>query len=105
MTSALTESDYRYLPIERALAPTATNVRVIRDHWWSVHPERGLLLYVGRGRRGGCSPQCNTSRAIVERVGPDFAEVRLLPVAYIPITIHGEFDYLRPAEVKASTHA
>lgn len=96
--SALIETDFTYLPLDQALAPhrSTSLVAVLRDRYWAIHPERGLLFYVGRGRRGGCSPQCNNSQEIVKRLCPDFAEVRFLPLALVPVSISGEFDYRVP---------
>jgi hypothetical protein len=83
--------------MELALEPITQFVAVMRDRYWAVHPERGLLFYVGRRSRRTGSPQCNDSRAIVERLCPPFAEVRFLPVAFIPVDVSGDFDYYVPS--------
>ena len=79
---SLTEADYSYLPIEQATDPTfaeGLTFQFMRDRYWAVHPERGLLFYKGK------SPQCNSSEMISRKIAPPWARIVLLPVAFVPV--------------------
>lgn len=66
-------------------------VRVLRDHWWWCvdGDPRKAIFYVGRpnSRRHVGSPQCNSNRAITERITTPFetASVCQIPIAFIPV--------------------
>lgn len=67
-------------------------VKVIREHWWSVHPDKGLRFFQStRGRQGelvGASPQCNSNREIVERVlRHECDEIKKIPLVLVPINV------------------
>ena len=82
---------YVFMPESEILnASGLTNI--IRDHWWSVHPEKGLRFWQSvRGRQGqliGASPQCNANREIVERVlRHECDEIKQIPLVIVPIKI------------------
>lgn len=67
-------------------APRGVYVQVFRDHWWVTNDEGQIAIYRWRG---GESPQCNTSKTIVERFGPNIGGTGLvfLPLAFMPIRI------------------
>lgn len=71
---------YHYLPYPQG-APEQGYYEVIRNAWWAMHPQHGLLMY-------GTSPQCNhrqdVSEAINERIHPDH-NVVFVSVAWVPI--------------------
>lgn len=53
-----------------------------KDAWWAVDENDCVLIYVGaRGRHN--SPQCNTNKAIVERLGPGGTRPVFLPWAWL----------------------
>ena len=91
--SAIQPDDPRlvYLPEERTLDSSGM-VHVIRDSWFSVHPERGLMFWQSEKRRQGqlrgSSPQCNgvesTARALAAKLYP-WAETRFVPLVLLPI--------------------
>ena len=66
-------------------------VRVLRDHWWWCvdGDPRKAVFYIGGGRFAGRrigSPQCNSNRAITERIPVPFgsAVIRQIPLAFVP---------------------
>ena len=61
---------------------------VLRDRWFVVHPERGLVFFQfkrGGGLRGA-SPQCNSNENIARSIARMYpwAEVRLIPFVLVP---------------------
>lgn len=81
---------WRFLPLEQATSnPKGGICQVIRDNWWLVHPEKGLLFFWSQGTKGLGSPRCNRSESIVRRVGTtcEGAEIRFLPLAIVPIDL------------------
>jgi hypothetical protein len=76
-----TENDPRLSDVDRAQGPC----EVIRNAYWAVHPERGLVFYTQTPRRGlrGASPQCNQDRNVADRIVPHvmpWAEIRQIPL-------------------------
>lgn len=76
-----------HVPLD--LAQTPRTGECICDHWWSIHPERGLVFWFqpfGYTASEEPSPQCNqqehTARHLGARLYPD-CEVRQLPVVYM----------------------
>lgn len=65
--------------------PRAGVVDVIRDNWWAVDARGRVCLYRwGRGHRQ-ISPQCNSSRAIAEKLRPAEAVGTIkIPFAFLP---------------------
>lgn len=82
----IAEDDHRlrFIPISEIATPRSHH-EVFVDYWWSVHPERGAVLWAPY--RGMLAPQCNSDRAITERFVTMYpwAEVRQLPVAYVRV--------------------
>lgn len=75
-----------HIPLETAQTPKSGHCIV--DHYWAVHPEKGVAFYAqlhGYTRCEEPSPQCNASehtcRYIMSRMYPDH-EVRHIPVVY-----------------------
>lgn len=100
MATKLIEDDFRYLDLELAVEPFTSTVGVYRDFWWCVHPERGLLCYKTRKTINGfgewiISPQAAHLQEMADRLCPDFAEVRHLPLVFIPIVVR-DYDYYLP---------
>ncbi|MCP3962412.1 MAG: hypothetical protein GY719_31610 [bacterium] len=74
-------STYRYLDVEKHTStPPDGFADILRDRWWQVHPEKGLVIYT---TGGAFSPLCNTNRSVVERM-PAGREVRHLDFVWLP---------------------
>lgn len=64
----------------------------IKNHWWSVHPERGLIFYSNQRRPclENASPQCNssegTAKYLQEKLYP-WAQLRYFETVLYPIEI------------------
>jgi hypothetical protein len=57
------------------------------DRWWIIDPKRGYLIWRPSTRQRSASPQCNSRRAITEKICADlypWAEVGFAQVVYIP---------------------
>lgn len=77
------------LPMSRFVAKDVktphNGYRVLTNHWWAVTDE-GALFFVttrGFGKPAWHSPQCNTSRGIVERLCPHGARAEFIPLAFL----------------------
>jgi hypothetical protein len=86
----MTEDDPRliYMPLDQVTAATGS-VDTIRNAWWTVHPERGLVFWTQTPLRGlrSASPQCNTDKNVSDMVSPrmfPWAEVRQIPLVLQP---------------------
>lgn len=90
----LNPDDYQFMPIDQATMLQGGMFRHIVGSWWQVCPERGLVFYRLKGdRRRWGSPQCNTDRAISERVArhtPFPVEIRWVERVFVP-TEPGEY--------------
>ena len=77
------EKDLEFIPFANAEQELDNGFyHCLRDRWWIVHPEKGLVLYRGH------SPQCNSIEDITRRLRasfPPWAEVRFVPCALIEI--------------------
>ncbi len=81
-----------FMPFDK-ISEAGGIVNHIKNRWWIVHPEKGLCFhpYSDKSQRPqNCSPQCNSSRAIIEslrdRLRPEF-EVRFFESVLQPIDI------------------
>jgi len=67
---------------------------VVKNKWWAMCPERGLLFYKMKGDKGLGSPQYNgnqtTAERLVKSLWPGF-ELIQMPAVFIPVDIR---DYL-----------
>lgn len=82
-----------FMPLDKVLEATGP-VMAIRNVWWSVCPERGLIFYQTNPRRKGAlrgsSPQYNATRDIAESIQNKlypWAETRLVPIVLYPIDL------------------
>lgn len=81
---------YRYLDkAKHTSTPPGGFVQVLREHFWCVHPEKGLVIYVGPTGRF-FSPQCNEREDLAEGLRPEGTEVQLLSFVWLP---HDCADY------------
>lgn len=67
---------------------------VLRNRWFAVCPERGLIFWQPEGRRKGqlrgASPQCNGDEIIARRViVPSFpwADIKRFDVVMLPVNV------------------
>jgi hypothetical protein len=87
----ITEDDprLRFVPIETATTPPANLIDHIKDAWWVVHPQKGLVFW-DKHR----APQCNRSEDITRRIAGamyPWAEIRFIPSVFLRINPH---DYV-----------
>lgn len=92
---ALADDDDRIVYMAEADVLAASGMcQALRNCWFSVHPERGLVFWQTdrrrKGRLTGAAPQCNsdesTSRALTERLYP-WAEVKRFALVLLPIDL------------------
>jgi hypothetical protein len=76
-----------YVPVDVAQTPKTGDC--ICDHWWSVHPEHGLIFWFhpfGYTASEEPAPQCNqdehTAKRLSERLYPG-SGVRQMPVVFM----------------------
>jgi hypothetical protein len=80
MTIEPNDKNLSFIPLVEATTPR-DGTTVLANRWWSVDPERGLLVW----RR--YSVQCNHSESIARKIGEKmypWAETRFMPVVFLP---------------------
>lgn len=87
MADTLTEDRFKFVSLEKATVPPSGLIEHVKDHWWIVHPEKGLAMFKGQFK------QCNVTEAITRRLAQNYpwAEVRFVPSAFFPVDPH---DYV-----------
>lgn len=71
------EKPWIKVPVEALKTPSPGKI-CKGPAWWAVTPDNCVLFF-----KDYCSPQCNTEKAIVERLRPGL-EVRHIPISFIP---------------------
>lgn len=69
----------RFMPLDDVTKASGA-VDIIRDAWWAVHPERGLVFWRH-------SPQCNTDKRVADQVVPmlyPWADIQQIVLVMIP---------------------
>lgn len=87
--------DWRLVYMPEADIEKASGIcSVMRNHWFMVHPERGLLFYQSNRRRKGqlrgASAQCNADRTVAEHLRQKlwpWAELRFYERVIVPISL------------------
>lgn len=77
---------YFYVPVADLVKPT--DGECLCDHWWAVHPERGVAFYfqghhVGRAEY---SPMANRNKDVADMVIPKVLpghDLKQIPVAFL----------------------
>ena len=65
------------VPMETITNPTASVVRVIRNHWWAVTDNNEVLIYKKH------SLQCNSNKSIMEHMAHEGTHPVLIPLAFV----------------------
>lgn len=75
----MTEDDKRlsFVPIEKAVVPPSGLIEHIKDHYWLVHPVKGIVFWKE-------SPQANRNEELTRRWQKNnlWAEVMFLPSVF-----------------------
>lgn len=83
-----------YMP-ETDILSAGGHVDAMRNRWFSVHPERGLMFWQSdlrrrKGKLTGAAPQCNADEAaarhLAQKLYP-WAETRFYPLVLAPIDV------------------
>ena len=79
----------KFVPLEQAIIPPSGLIEHIKDRWWAVHPNKGLIFW-GKGQ----SPQCNSNKDIAERIFVIYpwAEVKFIPSVFRQINPNDYVD-------------
>lgn len=77
-----------YLPLSDAERAEGS-CEVVRNSWWTVHPERGLVFWTRTPKNGlrGAKPQCNRDERVANMVVPQmfpWAEIKWVPLVVWP---------------------
>jgi len=69
-----------FLPFDKAVDPPSGLIEHLKDHWWVVHPIKGLVFWDKRNQ----SPICNSNKTLTERFTKFYpwAEVRFFPSVF-----------------------
>jgi hypothetical protein len=81
MSQTISELVFTFVPFEKAIDPPPDLIKHWKNHWWIVHPEKGLAFY------RGSFPQANTNEVITRRLATNYpwAEVRFFPSVFMKI--------------------
>lgn len=85
------------IPIEVISKPRRGYVDGILENWWIVDPKTDSVIFYKRHNPKYCSPQCNGNESITRNailpIWVKFGfEVRLVPVAFVPLWMTGDVD-------------
>lgn len=87
-------SEYFHIPLDELTKPKGGQCYVIVDHWWTVDPDKGALIFKMNKRHEG-SPQCNSDKRIVDRMlesrGRDGYVAMQIPLAFMPHKCEPEY--------------
>lgn len=85
-----------FMPETQVLAASGMCV-ALRDRWFAVDPERGLIFYDAdavfrrrKARISGASPACNASEAIMRKLANDlypWAAIKQFPLVLQPVSL------------------
>lgn len=80
------EDDKRlsYLPLEKATIPPQGIIEHIKDHYWTLHPTKGLVFFNKH------SPQCNANESLARRLQEGmypWAELRFISSVFRSINL------------------
>lgn len=70
-----------FIPLEKAIVCPSGFVQHIKDHWWVVHPEKGLVFW----DKKVMSPQCNSNESLTRRIWEQmypWAEIKFIPSVF-----------------------
>lgn len=75
----MTEDKFTFITLDKATVPPAGLIEHIKDHWWLVHPEKGVAFY-----GNGMAVQGNTNESLTRRFAESnpWAEVRFIPSVF-----------------------
>lgn len=76
---------YTRIPIDEIKDSPSGIVQCIKNHWWCVTEQNEVLLFKGS------TPQCNSNKAIVDRLMPAGCHAEFLPTAFVKVNIS---DYI-----------
>lgn len=74
-----------FIPLEAATLAPSGLIEHIKDHWWCVHPKKGVIFFKPHPKWPG-TPQCNANEEIAlgicKRLYHPWAEVRFIPSVF-----------------------
>lgn len=76
-------------PVDKVTTnPTGTYFKALRDHWW-IFNEFGQVAVYRSPWGGSVLPQCNPHWSVAERMRAEYdgRDVRMIPLAFIPIRL------------------
>lgn len=79
---------YHFMPTEEAMSPKGWIVYNITNSWWIVHPEYGLAFW----DKGYSHPQCNRNKLLIQKMCPEWGEVKFLERVFAPCNINDYRD-------------
>jgi hypothetical protein len=97
MSNSIDPDDKRlmFLPEKDAAIPPPGLIEHLKDRWWYVHPERGLVFWIGvlaPNRKPDIRkawPQCNSNEAVLQGDNRfPWAQVQFVASVFRPININ-----------------
>lgn len=81
-----TDSKLGFVDIKNACEPKNGLHNVYVDHWWIVHPTKGLVFYKSY-KYASSNPQCNQNKKICQQMQRQFypwAKIQKIGLVYSP---------------------
>lgn len=71
------DKNLNFIAMEKAVVPPAGLIEHIKDHWWLIHPTKGLVFWKH-------SPQANINEELTRRwqKSNPWADVKFLPSVF-----------------------
>lgn len=79
-----------FIPKEKAIEPPVGIINHIKNHWWIVHPIKGLVFWDKKQR----SPQCNSNEILTKHFKKEmypWANVEFISSVFIQVDVK---DYI-----------
>ncbi len=81
--------EFIWKPVEYVTEPQSNLVEVLRDRWWVTNDKGEISLFRCHPKDRHLSPQCNSDKSIVERLGTvngsGGTDMVFIPLAFLSV--------------------
>ena len=82
----MSEGRFVWMPFDEVLSANGF-VQIVRNHWWVVHPAKGLAFFPFNSRKSkdirASAAQCNINKSIAERLASAYPEMEEIGRAHV----------------------
>lgn len=87
MSYSADDPHFVYIPLDQIVTEPDGLCQVVRNAYWAVHPERGLVFWK-RSTASDLIPQYNSDKRVSDMIVPSqypWAEVRQIPIVVLQV--------------------